>query len=301
MALIAMTRPRRLVELGTHWGTSYCAFCQAVKELRLSTACFAVDTWQGDSHAGYYTSEVLDNLAAHHNQHYTMFSELVRSTFDDAMPRFADKSIDILHIDGLHTYEAVAHDFETWLPKVSDRGVVLLHDIEVRDRPGFGVWRFWDEIKQRYPHFAFHHSHGLGVLAVGRNIPAALRDLVTLTPEREAEVRTYFASLGDRVEELQSAVMQREDLEARLKAKTSECARVEARLEAKTSECARLEASLEALTVRSARIRYRMVDKLFGAVRLVPLLPRIGRVVARLAAPPILRARRMLALGHAAG
>ena len=52
MAFMAMARPRRLVELGTHWGVSYCGFCQAVKELRLPTECTAVDTWEGDPHAG---------------------------------------------------------------------------------------------------------------------------------------------------------------------------------------------------------------------------------------------------------
>jgi len=195
--VISASRPALLVELGTHNGVSYAAFCEAVTRLKSATRCYAVDTWAGDEHAGKFDSQVYHDLRDFHDRHFSAFSELLKSTFDDALPYFADGSIDLLHIDGFHTYEAVRHDFETWLPKLSDRAVVLFHDTNVRGND-FGVFRFFAEQIGKYPSFEFLHGHGLGVLAVGKNAPAAIMDLCHLQDAQADAVRTRFAHLGTR-------------------------------------------------------------------------------------------------------
>lgn len=201
--LVHALRPRVLVELGTHHGASYLAFCQAVAESNSQCRAYAVDTWAGDPHAGEYGEDVYAGLSDYHAAHYDAFSKLMRMTFDEAAPYFGASSIDLLHIDGLHTYDAVRHDFETWRDKLSDRGVVLFHDIGVRERE-FGVWRFWAECKERFPHFEFTHSHGLGVLAVGPNVPDAVTHLCSLEGASRSVVASLFARLGastdDRIE-----------------------------------------------------------------------------------------------------
>ena len=169
--LVQTLKPRIIVELGTHWGQSYFNFCRAVTADKLETRTYAVDTWVGDEHAGSYGEEVFADVQQHNQQMYGTISNLLRMTFDEAVGYFSDGSIDLLHIDGLHTYEAVKHDFETWLPKLTPAAVVLFHDTNVRER-GFGVWRLWEELASRYPlSLEFIHSHGLGVLqlAAGEN------------------------------------------------------------------------------------------------------------------------------------
>jgi hypothetical protein len=195
MVLVDLVRPRVLVELGTHSGESYCAFCQAVQELRIATRCYAIDTWKGDPQTGFYGREVLDELRQHHDPLYGGFSRLIQSTFEDALEHFDDASIDLLHLDGYHTYEAVRQEFQFWLPKLSPRAVVVLHDTNVREKD-FGVHRFWREMSEKYPSFEFPFCHGLGVLAVGDHVPKRLRLFLKATRGGAAIVNSFFHRLG---------------------------------------------------------------------------------------------------------
>ena len=197
--LVDTLRPTRVVELGTHFGCSCFAFAEAAKRLGHECAVSAIDTWEGDDHAGFYGEEVFDYVTGVARSDYPGSVELVRATFEDARSQFPDGSVDLLHIDGRHAYEDVVADFETWRSSVRDGGIILFHDIAEREND-FGVWRLWEEIAEPGRSFAFDHGHGLGVLAVGEPHSPRLKALFDADDDTARRIRADFARLGEDVE-----------------------------------------------------------------------------------------------------
>lgn len=202
--LIKTTKPTLIVELGTHWGESYFTFCQSVADNGLTSLCYAIDHWLGDAHSGTYGEEVIQDVSSHNSRFYGMFSYLLRANFDDAIDQFEDASIGLLHLDGLHTYEAGSHDFRSWLPKVKPGGIVLLHDICAR-HSDFGVWRLWSDIKSEFRDvFEFHHSWGLGVVRKegGAQDCTFTNLLFTSGPAAQERIRRSYALYASHLENL---------------------------------------------------------------------------------------------------
>lgn len=162
--LLHFVRPARLVELGSQYGCSLFTFCQAVRDFKLNTEINAVDMWSGDIGAEITGEEVYALVQKTAATYYPEVNlHLFQMCFDDARPNFADNSIDILHIDGGHTFEDVEHDFTTWLPKLKENGIVLFHD--VYSPIDQGSCDHWEKTKKEYDcYFDFTHSCGLGIL-----------------------------------------------------------------------------------------------------------------------------------------
>ncbi len=134
-------------------------------------------------------------------------------TFDQAARCFSDKSIDLLHLAGRQDYEAIKHDFETWLPKLTPSAVVLFHNTNVTER-GFGTWRFWGDLARLYPlSLEFVHSHGLGVLQLTAGENNFHLDWLDPESSEKSMLIKYFEARGAEVvqqcgsNELQEAVL----------------------------------------------------------------------------------------------
>lgn len=197
--LVDTLRPQTIVELGTHYGYSCFAFAEAARRLGLSTTVNALDTWQGDDHAGHYGEEVYEFVSGVARREYPDNVRLLRGWFSQSRPAFADSSIDLLHIDGRHAYEDVVADYDEWRSGVRDGGVILFHDIAERDND-FGVWRLWEELAESGRSFTFEHGHGLGVLAVGEISVDPLRAFFGADEATATRIRADFVKLGELIE-----------------------------------------------------------------------------------------------------
>lgn len=163
-AVVDRVKPLYMVELGVYYGYSLSYLVEYA--MKHEEFCYAVgvDTFEGDKHAGGVATDacaqVREALAE-----LTPNVDIWQMTFDEAAANWAIKNTDLLHIDGLHTYEAVKHDFETWEPLVTPGGAIMLHDIAVK-KDDFGVWKLWEEIKAsgKYETEEVLHSNGLGIL-----------------------------------------------------------------------------------------------------------------------------------------
>ena len=74
----------------------------------------------------------------------------LKSTFEKVQNILKDKKVDLLFLDGDHSYMGVKNDFEMYKPFLGKRGNVGFHDIAYSPEQYTNVHKFWNEIKQKY-------------------------------------------------------------------------------------------------------------------------------------------------------
>ena len=78
-----------------------------------------------------------------------------------------NQKIDLLHIDGDHTYEGVKQDYLLYSAMVREGGLIAFHDIAVHADTSCRVSVFWDEIKQKFKHEEIIEDRRQGWAGIG--------------------------------------------------------------------------------------------------------------------------------------
>ena len=163
--LIKEMPPTVTVDLGVDYGYSLIALAHNNPGRVYGIDGFEGDEWTGVRDTYSYVDERIKTLELNN-------VTLIRGFFDDVYPAW-NTPIDILHIDGFHSYEAVKNDYDKWSRFVVDSGVIMFHDTNAID-PRFGVKRFFGEID--LPKFEFMEFSGLGIVSKDASLIDKIRN-----------------------------------------------------------------------------------------------------------------------------
>jgi hypothetical protein len=192
-------KPRLYVELGAGGGTSFFSVCEIVKTFKIDSRCVAVDTWMGGNQNEFDGEEFIFERFINDFLQYDQFADFARKTFLDAVNGFRDESIDILQILDCQKYQEVKQIFDNYLPKISKRGVILLHNINDYSMQ-MGVNLVWQEIKSNYLTIKFDHGLGLGLVLVGKDVDPELIELSKVQDKDLYVLKNLFQLLGASIE-----------------------------------------------------------------------------------------------------
>jgi len=117
-------RGGNFLEIGSYLGASSCFLAAAAMDIG-GVKIHCVDTWQNEG-----MSEGLRDTWAEFKKNVEPFSSLVvthRGLSTEIAKTFNNK-IDLLFVDGDHSYEACRADVEAWFPHMKQGGVLVMHD-----------------------------------------------------------------------------------------------------------------------------------------------------------------------------
>jgi len=137
-AVTRALRPRTIVEIGSARGKSTCTLALACRQNAYGTV-YAIDphepnAWTDLGAAGDSHTFLQDRLRAYGLRDWC---EIIRKTSADAAREWS-QPIDLLFVDGDHTYGGVKRDFESFRHWLSPSAIVLFHDTtweHYRDNP----------------------------------------------------------------------------------------------------------------------------------------------------------------------
>lgn len=113
-----------VVEVGSYLGAS-CLFMASALGRR-NGRIYCVDTWKNDamSEGSWDTF----NFFLNNTKKFSSKITPLRGDSSKIALDF-DSKIDLLFLDGDHSYAGVKSDFDAWFPKLSKGGIILMHDV----------------------------------------------------------------------------------------------------------------------------------------------------------------------------
>ena len=155
LSVVAKLKPRRILEIGTCRGGTLFAMCRVSSP---DAVIISVDLAPGRFEGGYgyrWFQIPAFRMFTSRGQKLHLIRDDAhrRRTYECVAEILGGKPLDLLFIDGDHSYDGVKCDFEMYSPLVRNDGMIVFHDIvEHSAKAKCEVSRFWNELKLRHRH-----------------------------------------------------------------------------------------------------------------------------------------------------
>jgi predicted O-methyltransferase YrrM len=167
LRLVREKRPRTVLEIGTDRGgvlfllTKLSASDATIVSIDLPETRGGYEEWRKRLYRSF--------AGPAQRMHFLKYDSHDSGAFLAAREILGGRKVDILFIDGDHTYEGVKRDFETYSPLVGEGGLVAFHDVAHHPftGPDCEVDRFWNETKGRYEYEEFIENENQGWGGIG--------------------------------------------------------------------------------------------------------------------------------------
>lgn len=119
-----LTDKSTIVEIGSYLGRSTCFISEAIKKKKINF--YTIDTFENqgmdeglrDTYQDFYK-----NIFP-----YRKYINIIKGFSYDVVKSFQNRRIDMLWIDGDHSYKGCKKDIEDWYHLISKDGLILFHD-----------------------------------------------------------------------------------------------------------------------------------------------------------------------------
>lgn len=166
-SIVRAQRSKAFLEIGTRKGGTFFALCRLSDPEAIA---ISLDLPGGRFGGGYtiFQIPILRRMKRPNQQLQLLRADSHNIETQRGVARVLQGAqLDLLFIDGDHTYEGVKQDFEMYSPFVRPGGIVAFHDILPVSTAGIEVARFWDEIKSRYRHREIIEDRQQGCAGIG--------------------------------------------------------------------------------------------------------------------------------------
>ena len=166
-------KPDTCVEIGSATGWSACHIGMALRE-NVQGRLYAIDPHRTTNWNDPVAADTLPILQCNlHRCGLEKYVEIVQATSAEAA-RDCTRPIDLLFIDGDHSFEGVKRDWDLFSPHLSAYGVAVFHDatwdLHGTGRPDMGVPRFLETLRQQgYPLITIDRDYGLTLVQACRH------------------------------------------------------------------------------------------------------------------------------------